>query len=391
MQLTQEIKKFILEHQDEDPLKLLLKKEAYPDIPMQFAVEQILGRKKAKTKLPTWVENEGIIYPAKLSMEQCSSEQTAKYKADLVVGKSLLDMTGGFGVDTAFFAEKFEKVVYVERNEALFEVAKQNFNTLGLAHVGGVCGNAVDYLQQNKEQFDVIYLDPARRDEHAQKVFQLEDCEPNLLEIKSLLLSKSKEVLVKLSPMLDIKKAVQALFPSEIHVLAVDNECKEVLCKLDQTKVVNPKLVAVNLKKNGKMDLFEGYLDDERAYSPVFSEPLQYIYEPNVALLKAGFFNSVAKKYQLNKLHPHTHIYASEQLINEFPGRIFVFEKSIGLNKKVLSREISGKKANITVRNYPMSVQQIRQKTGLGEGGDVYLFAVTTLGNEKLILKCRKI
>jgi 16S rRNA G966 N2-methylase RsmD len=390
-QLTKpEIQEFIEGHLYDDPSSLMLKANHYPDWPMKLIVEQIQAKRKAKSKLPSWFKTRGLIYPLVLSMEQCSSENTARYKMSLInAGLQMIDLTGGFGVDFAFLSEKFSKAHYVERQAELVEHAQYNFNLLGLTGFEAHHGQSEEFLT-SQDNFDLIYLDPARRDDHNEKVVRLEDCDPNVISLLPKLLSKAKQVMLKTSPLLDIKGAIQQLGSvAQVHVIAVANEVKELVFLLDKNADRTPQIHCVNLKGDNK-EVFEFTFDAEERATSSFDQVEAYLYEPNASILKAGAFKAIGNAFGLQKLEANTHLYTSSELVEGFPGRTFRVLDKISLNKKALKHHFPEMKANITVRNFPMTVAQIRKKSGLKEGGDQYLFGATDQSGKQLVL-CEKI
>ncbi len=380
---------FILqnEHEDVNQLALKLNNEKENDCDNLFILRQIKGRQIAKNKLPTWYAHLEIVYPSHLSLEQASSEVTARYKTSLIGNEvqSFADLTGGMGVDFSFLATRFEKSIYVEQNKELCETAVYNFNLLGIKKFFVENSSSETFLSKT-DAVDVIYLDPSRRDQSGRKVVRIEDCSPNVAEIQDLLFKKSKLVLVKFSPMLDIALAVKNLKNiNEIHVVSVDNECKELLFLLSGTPKLT-KYVAVNLNKITGIQKYCFTPEEEQNSAVSFAETVRkYLYEPNSSILKAGAFRSVACKFSVQKLHVNSHLYTSDKLVLDFPGRIFEVQNRFTPNKKNIKTFVSNtKKANIVVRNFPMSVAEIRQKTGLKEGGEIYLFATTLMDNEKI-------
>ncbi len=385
-----EVQEFIKAHLYDDPAALMLKANQYPEWPMKEIVEQIQSKRKAKTKLSSWFQIEGIIYPPQLSMEQCSSEMTARYKASLVPGgSSMVDLTGGFGVDFAFLSDRFERSTYIERHQLLVEIAKHNFQKLGLSGLSLHHGGSEEFVTNDKT-YDLIYLDPARRGDHNEKVVRLEDCEPNVLALLPKLLDKSKHMMLKTSPLLDIKGAISQLgCVAEVHVVSVSNEVKELVFILDKKATNQAKIHCINLRNKGN-ESFEFTFGEEEDTTIGQTEVESYLYEPNASILKAGAFKSVGSRYGLAKLHANTHLYTSLEIVNDFPGRTFKVVDSISLNRKVIKRHFPTMKANITVRNFPMTVAQIRKKTGLKEGGDMYLFGTTDSKGKQLLL-CEKV
>lgn len=382
------IQQFIDDHINDQPAELMLKASQFPDWPMKAIVEQIVSKKKARQKLPEWFAISGIIWPTAISMEQCSSKETAEYKASLVSGKAMVDLTGGFGVDTYYLSKNFEKACHVELNPELHKVVSHNFELLE-SDVDTFLGSAKDYLESMGPR-DLIYLDPARRDDEDRKVVFLEDYSPNVIQLLPALRKRSNQILIKVSPMLDIKKAIDDLgFVDEVHVVAVKNEVKELLFLLGSDKNKNPRIKAVNLVGE-RADSFEfRYSDEENAVAQL-SPVNTYLYEPNTAILKAGGFKSLPHQFNLKKLEVNSHLYTSEMLVEDFPGRVFKVVEQLSFNKKRLKKQLKSDQANITVRNFPMSVKEIRKKTGLKEGGNQYILATTDVEAKKVLL-CEKV
>lgn len=395
----QSIKDFILQHRNDDPRDLALRQSRYPDIDIPYAVQQIAAWQTARKKLPLWAETEGIEYPVHLSMEQCSSQLTAEYKASIIQhGESMTDLTAGFGVDATMLGRMHDHLTYVERNEELCRIADNNLPLLGVKNFDVINGNAEEVLTNLSHQ-SLIFLDPARRDEHGGKTVQISDCTPDVSKLQNMLLEKADLVMIKLSPMLDIANIIKELKGvSEIHVVSVDNECKELLVKASQSlKGTSIRVVCVNLKPKGNNEIFEYNLEEEHSaechYIQVPTLPLgglggSYLYEPNVSIMKAGCFRSLAQSYNLEKLHPSSHLYTSDEHIKDFPGRIFKVEAVFSLKDKALK---SIKKANLTVRNFPSSVADLRKRLKINEGGSDYLFATTLADDSKVIIRCTKV
>lgn len=389
--LTPEVQQFIRLHQEDDANQLALRAHQYPGLPIAEIARQIQAHQKARTRLPSWYASERVLFPPPLSLEQSSSEQTARYKASLVKGNTLVDLTGGFGADAFAFANRFQRVIHVERNAELSALAAHNFQELGVTNITCLNEEAEEFLKQMPVKVDCLYLDPARRDKANGKVFRLEDGEPDVLKWLPVLLQKANQVLLKTSPMLDIDLAIQQLKQVRaVTVLAVDNECKEVLYQLSAGPPNEPVLNAVNIFKSKQEEGFSFTRMEEQSAEVTFSEPLAYLYEPNAALLKAGAFKSVANRYGLNKLQQHTHLYTSHALRPDFPGRIFQSLSVHKLDKKTLMDHLPEGKAHITVRNFPASVADIRRQTGIREGGNYYLFATTDLHNRKIVIITQK-
>ncbi|NAY91269.1 class I SAM-dependent methyltransferase [Muricauda sp. JGD-17] len=380
---------FIKNFSESDTLSVLLKKPIFEGISQKELVAQLEARKKCKEKLPTWFNTENIYYPNKLNIEQSSSEITAQYKADLIEGKSLLDLTGGFGVDTYYFAKKINRVVHVELNPDLSAIAAHNFNVLGSENVTCVSNDGIAFLNQTKNSFDWIYVDPSRRDDVKGKVFLLKDCLPNLPQQLPLIFKHTENVLVKTSPLLDIKRVISELsFVKEVHVVALRNEVKELLFTLERDYLGSVVIKAVNLRVKNNVE-FSFIWEEEAAAKINMGIPDQYLYEPNAAILKSGGFKLVGEKFGVKKLHHHSHLYTASERI-DFPGRRFKIVQVHPYSKSHL-KHLEKKKANITKRNFPISVAAIRKKHKIKDGGEIYLFFTTDLNDDLIVLECNKI
>lgn len=390
-QLSQSTIEFIRAHSQDDVRLLALQAPRYPDVDMPAAIVQIAGRQAAANKIPSWQSIEELWYPRHLSLEQCSSEITAQYKSTLADGETLADLTGGFGIDCAFMASRFRKASYVERQEELCEIAKHNFPLLGLKHITVYNEDGVVHLQK-MEPVDCIFIDPARRNEHGGKTIAISDCEPDVAELEELLLSKGKQIIIKLSPMLDLTLALKSMKRTrEVHIISVNNECKELLLIIGNEPSQLIPIHCINLTSKEKQTFTftrEEELEAECLYT---KEPGKYLYEPNASILKAGAFRSIASRYKVKKLHPNSHLYTSDLWIENFPGRSFQITGQCSFNKKEIKETIGElKKANITVRNFPATVAEIRKRTKLSDGGEVYLFATTLFNEQKVFIKCSK-
>ena len=394
------LEEFIREHRHDDVRQLALQAARYPDIDMQQALQQIAGWQTARTKLPEWAATDGIVYPPRLSMEQCSSEATAKYKAKVLdpSPSTVIDLTGGFGVDFSYMARGFQKAVYVERQPHLCEAARHNFQLLGLENAEVVCGDGVEYLKNlpspsNAQSPLTIYLDPARRDENGKKTYAISDCTPDVVALKDLLLEKAGRVMIKLSPMLDWHKAVDDLGEVvEVHIVSVDNECKELLLVLAKNPAAPLRVVCANIRHDAETELFEFFPSNDSLSIPLFPalRERDFLYEPNASIMKAGCFAEVAHRFGVQPTGINSHLFLSPQFIPDFPGRKFQIEKVTSMNKKELKHIIGGlTKANITVRNFPLSVAELRKRLKLADGGDTYIFA-TTLGEKDHVLLITK-
>ena len=382
--------KFIKEHRNEDVRTLALQGKRYPNVNMLEAVTQIEGWQQAREKLPTWAAVDGIIYPSKISMEQCSSEHTAKYKSALLSGKRFADLTGGFGIDFSYIAREFNETFYIERNEKLCEIAKENFSLLGLENTTVMNGNSEELLNR-LPQLDWIFIDPARRDNDGRKVVALSDCEPNVVELEETLLSKADKVMIKCSPMLDITMACRQLSSViAVHIVAVNNECKELLFILERENKNGCRVHCANILKN-EVQEFTFTQDEEYSSIATFSNDVdRFLYEPNASIQKAGCHNSLSQRLGLKKLHPNSQLYTADEHITTFPGRIFEVVEVLGFSKTDIKKVQTLQKANITIRNFPESVQQLRKRLKLADGGENYIFATTTANGNKILVICKK-
>lgn len=378
---------FIQQHRTDDVRRLALQGGRHPEVDIHYALEQIAGWQKARTKLPSWAARDGIIYPPHLSMEQCSSEATAKYKARMA-GKGLrfVDLTAGFGVDAAFIAEGFQQVVTIEQQEKLCAITSENYRLLGLSQVEVRCGDGVDYLHA-MEHADLIYIDPARRDEHGGRTYDIADCTPNVLELREELLAKADRVMIKLSPMLDWRKAVEDLGKvSEVHIVSVDNECKELLLVLSELS----KPLQVFCVNDGQTFSFRP-ASTQSLSLPSLPSSFFFLYVPNASIMKAGCFEELAQRFQIAPLDRNSHLFVSDSEVSGFPGRCFKIEKMTSLNKRELKEALADiRQANIAVRNFPLSVAELRKRLKLQDGGDTYIFATTVADKGHQLLICHK-
>ena len=379
---------FITQHRNDDVRTLALQARRYPTVDMREAVTQIEGWQQAREKLPAWATVDGIIYPPKISMEQCSSEKTAKYKAKQVKGKRFADLTGGFGIDFSYMARNFVEAYYIERNKTLCDIATANFSLLGLDHTKVMNGNSEE-LFESLPHLDWIFVDPARRDGDGRKVVALSDCEPNVVELD--LLSKADMAMIKCSPMLDITMACRQLqHVSSVHIVSVNNECKELLIILDSSNFTGITTHCVNILKDSTQIFSFTQDDEDTAETSYSSEVGKYLYEPNASVQKAGCPKSLSSHYHLYKLHPNSHLYTSNEHIHNFPGRIFEVVEVLGFSKADIKRVQALEKANITVRNFPENVQLLRKRLKLADGGDNYIFATTLNDDNKVLILCKK-
>ena len=451
--MNDKTREFVAMHRDEDVRELALKAKRVEGLDLPLALDQIAGWQIASKKLPQWASCEGIIYPPHISMEQCSSQFTAQYKSEiaqtllapattvrarvsdsaesvmqsvksafqlsdspesdtqevkmgtwmtdsaesdtLVAKRAMVDLTGGFGVDFSYLARGFNQATYVERQRHLCDLAEHNMAALGLDQARIVCGDGVEYLRQ-MDPVDFIYLDPARRDEHGARTYAIEDCMPNVLELRDLLLAKSQCTLVKLSPMLDWRKAVADFDGTvrEVHIVATGNECKELLLVLGQQVYEEPSAPRVFcVNDNQRIDYDSAaYTQGLRIGDKPLPEAKNYLYEPNASIMKAGCFDLVEERFGVTQVGPSSHLFVSATPVADFPGRGFAIEAIGGMNKKDIKRLLNGtKQANIAVRNFPLTVPQLRKKLKLADGGPVYLFGTTMQGCDHVLLRTSKI
>ena len=386
--LHTKVQQFITENLKTDITKLILKGSPFSDVSIQELANQMVSKQKSEHKLNSWFRTAQIYYPSKINIEQTSSELTANYKSNLVSGASIIDITGGFGIDCFYFSKQFEAVTHCEINTELSTIVAHNFKQLKINNISTFSGDAFDFLKRTKEKFDCIYIDPSRRDAVKGKVFLLQDCVPNVPENIDFLFSKTNQILIKTSPILDITSAINELkFIKEVHVVAVHNEVKELLFLLNKKHTKAIEIKTVNIEKNQTKTFDFKYKED--LYSD-YSEPLSYLYEPNSAILKSGGFHQVTNQLNVQKLHQHSHLYTSD-ILTDFPGRTFKIEQVLSYDKKKLKKLLPENKANITIRNFPKTVAQIRKETKIKEGGTVFIFFTTNFKNELIVLTCHKI
>ena len=394
--LTPEIISYIQDHIDDDLPKLILKKGANTqNIDYSFAFQQIGARQKAKNKLPEWYANFHLVFPSPLSVEQSSSQQTAQYKTTLLKGDHLIDLSAGFGVDAFYLSSNFNQTTLVDTNPELCDILLHNASALHLDSIKVINANAENYLEQidlNSTQKITFYIDPARRGKQGEKLIDLGDCEPNILNIKDQLLTLGEKVCIKLSPMIDLKQLLNQLSNVvEIHVVSVHNECKEILAILERNpKSSELKYVAVNLKKGG-IDSFEFINQEEKESIPTIAEKVEnYLYEPNSAIMKSGCFKLIGERYNLSKIALNSHLYTSNQHVPEFPGRIFKVEQVLSFQKDELKKYFrKGEAYNLAIRNFPMDTENLKKQLRIKDGGDKYLFA-TTMEQKHILIICTK-
>lgn len=387
--LNTEIQEFINTNLNFDITSILLKGTSFPLVQTNEIVEQIEAKKRSEKKLPTWFNTQNIYFSNKLNIEQSSSEIAAHYKASLMSGESILDITGGFGVDCYYFSKAFKTVEHCEINGNLSKIVKHNYKQLDIQNISTVNTDGIEYLKASKKKYDWIYIDPSRRHNSKGKVFFLKDCLPNVSEHLDLLFKKSNNVLIKTSPLLDLSIGIRELkYVKIIHIVSINNEVKELLWVVENGFKGAIKIETSNIKNNNN-ERFSFYFEAEKQSDSNYSLPIAYLFEPNTSVLKAGGFNSISKQLPVFKLHKHSHLYTSNALI-DFPGRVFKIEKIVPYNKKEF-KKLGIKKANVTTRNFPESVENIRKKFNIKDGGINYLFFTTDLNNNKIIISTFKL
>lgn len=394
---------FIREYRERDIRQLALQANRFPDVDMPYALDQIQGWQIARRKLPKWAACDGVIFPPHLSMEQCSSEPTAQYKLNLAMewaervghASRMTDLTGGFGVDFSFTSCAFAAATYVERNEQLCHIVEHNLPLLGLDNATVVCADAVEYLSTVEPQ-TMLFLDPARRDEHGAKTVMLADCTPDVVQLLPQLLEKSRFTMLKLSPMLDWHKAVDDLQGTvrEVHIVSVGGECKELLLVL--STVVESELKVYCADLSTASDTSSLFVYTPGSSAPVANSTFNiqhstFLFEPNASIMKAGCFDELAAAYGVSPVSRNSHLFLSDEPVEDFPGRSFVVERVTTMNKGELRKTLVGiEKANIATRNFPLTVAELRKRLKIKDGGDVYIFATTTTEGEHLLLISRK-
>ncbi len=388
MSLNDTTRQFIRENLNADVPTLALKK-APVGTDFSLALRQIEARQLLRKKVPSWSENEDLLFPPHLSIEQCSSEASATYKASLLQGHSFADLTGGLGIDTYFISQNFQQADYVERQAELCDLARHNFMAMK-ANVKVWNESAEEYLN-NCEPKDCIFIDPARRDVYGRKTISIADCTPDVIDLQEQLIQKAEKVMIKLSPMLDISQALEELHHvKEVHVVAVSNECKELDFIIERDYQGEPQFVCVNLLTS-RVKLSFTREEERSCPSRIADTVLNYLYEPNPAVMKAGCYKLLTERFNVLKLHKNSNLYTSEQFIPDFPGRIFKVEDWTPYNKKVKQTLLSDvAQASIAVRNFPLSVSELRKALRIGDGDAIYLFATTLKGEQKIIIRTKK-
>lgn len=387
--ISAEVQEFILKNEHAVPNQVALKKSPFQHVSSSELAQQIESRRKAKRKLPTWFQTEGIYYPKTLSIEQTSSEITAKFKQQLInPDESLIDLTGGFGVDAYYFSLLAKQVVHCEIDSLLSKIAENNARVFKRTNIQFEQGNGIDILlKDTEERFDTIYIDPARR-VNTKKVFLLQDCEPNVLAHHNVLLERAKQVIIKSSPLLDISQTLAQLQNiKEIYILSIKNECKELLVVLSKEPVSHPKIIARLLIEDEASFTF--YADEEQNATASFGEPENYLYDPDAALLKAGCFKLISSRYQINKLHVNTHLYTSTKQIENFAGRVFKINKLI--DYKDFKKEKKHPAASIVSKNFPINAATLRKKHTIQESAEHFLFFCKTVDEKLQVISAKRL
>jgi 16S rRNA G966 N2-methylase RsmD len=388
--LNKEIQDFINSNIKEPATNILLRKNSFQDVsPIEIA-EQLEAKQRSGKKLPTWYNHPNIYYPNKLNIEQTSSELTASYKSKLILGTSLLDLTGGFGVDCYYFSQSFKKVQYCEENIELSKIVEHNFRQLQTDNVRFHGGDGLSFLRSSKVQFDWIYIDPSRRSDENQKVFFLSDSIPDVTNELDLLFVHSTNILIKTSPMLDISKAISELEAvKEIHIVSIKNEVKELLFILKKGFDGDICVKTINIQRPSDQ-VYSFKLPQEQKAVSTLGEINNFLYEPNSSILKSGAFKLISDRLKTDKIHRHSHLYTSETL-KSFPGRRFKVVKVLPYNKRVLKKEIQRKKCNISARNFPEKISQLKKRFQIKDGGDEYIFFTTDMHDEKIVIITQKV
>ncbi len=403
---------FITQNLDADIRDLALRHAGRTDIDLPYALDQIAGRRTAQTKLPLWAATDGIIYPPHISMEQCSSEQTARYKAKVAQRliaelpvlpvlppnpTTLIDLTGGFGVDFSFLAPLFDKAVYIERQSHLCDLSRHNMAALGITQAETVCGDCAQIIGEISHA-TLIYADPARRSASGSRTFAISDCTPDVLAMKETLIDKADFTMLKLSPMLDWRKAAADMgsHVGEVHIVSAGNECKELLLVMSHKFTGLERIYCVNDDQTFSFtpsQTSQSSLSFHQSQSSQHSQssPPACLYEPNASLMKAGCFALIEQRYACRQVSRDSHLFLSSEPIPSFPGRGFAIRAITTMNKRELKAALGGTgQANVSVRNFPMTADALRKKLKLKDGGDTYIFGTTTADNRHVLIICEK-
>lgn len=379
------VQQFLEEHIKGDIHKIALSRSPFDNISSRELAEQLDSRRRAEKKLPLWFNTSGIIFPPKLSIEQSSSELTAAYKSELIKGNKIIDLTGGFGVDTYFFSKKAKEVVHCEKSRELSILAGHNLSILGAENIRFINADSIEFLKETEEIFDTLYIDPSRRIE-SKKVFLLKDTEPDVVSNLALFLTKASRIIIKTSPLFDIQSGLNELSQvSAVHVVSVKNDCKELLWVIDKGFVGEAEIISTAISTSGQKS-FRFKISDERRLSiDSYSVPLKYLYEPDVALLKAGCFKSITQAFPVLKLHQHSHLYTSENFVADFPGKVFNINAVSDYKQFIKENQL--KKANVISRNFPHSPDELKKKHKISDGGPEYLIFTTVFPNNLQVIQ----
>ena len=386
--LNKYVQDYISKNLSTDVIEIILKKQLFPKITNKEIAEQISAKAKSKKKLPTYFKTPNIYFPNKLNIEQTSSEKTAEFKSKIVTGDTMIDATGGFGVDSLYFSKEFKKTVYIEENIELFEIVKANSNKLGLNNIKHLNENGIDYAKKTDAEIDLLYIDPSRRNKENKKVHFLSDCTPlidyDLIES----LQNFKTILIKCSPIIDLKKTINDLkVVSKIYIVGINNEVKEVLFSLNKKCNNDIKIKCIDLtNKESDFEFCINEIDNKQNNDN--SDVLKYLYEPNSMILKSGAFSLICDRFDVKKLNTNSHLYTSKELI-DFPGRVFEVNSVVNYSKRNL-KDLNIYKANITTRNFPIDVKDIRKKSKILDGGEDYLFFTKNHLDKQIIIKTKK-
>jgi len=390
------IQKFLREHEEDDVRELVLKQKEINGVPSSVIANQLSARRKAKSKLPLWYKTNAIIYPPATNIEQCSSEATAIFKTQIINSqvsskKSVADLTGGFGVDTFYLSSVFECVHYVEPDAGLFEITRHNHEQLGASEIIHHCLPAETYIEQSDLIFDLIYIDPSRRDEQSRKVYKLADCFPDVTSLQKIIFTKSDYLLIKASPLLDIQQGLREIHHvKKVFVVSVGNECKELLFFAESNYAGEPVIEAVDLLESGIVrSSFSFTFTEERNATVIPGEPDQYLYEPNASILKSGAFKLMSEKFGLTKQDVNTHLYTSAVVVPGFPGKVFHIEH-LNPDARHLKELLPEGKVNVISRNYPLTPDEIKKKLRLRDGGQNFLIGFSS-SRKKYLALCSRV
>jgi predicted O-methyltransferase YrrM len=387
---SSEIQNYLRQHEHDDERQLVLRQREILGVPAAQIAEQLAGRRKARIKVPEYYHAQGIIYPPGINFEQASSGQTAKLKSTLLrqsipSQKSLVDLTGGFGIDSYYLSKVFQEVIYVEPNESLLDVARHNHEVLRASNIHYHPDSAENFIQTFQNKIDCVFIDPSRRKSDSRKVFRLQDCEPDITSLAKQIFERTDHLMIKTSPLLDIQQGLRELDHVErVYVVAIDNECKEVLFLLNSAFAGEPSITGIHVRHDQE-EKFSFLLSDESNITPTFGDIQEYLYEPNAALMKAGAFKILSSQFSMDKLHPSTHVYTTDRLVPDFPGRIFQTLSIVPSDPKVMRKIFPDGKVNIITRNYPLRPEELQKKLQLKDGGDQYLLAFTSREGKRIV------